>query len=414
VRRVSVEIRQLASDDLAAWYAAMNRAFFNASDPERMADARRSSLDYARALAAYDEGRVVATFRSFATEYTVPGGAMVPAAAVTNVTVSATHRRQGLLTAMMSRDLDAAKERGEPVAILIASEWPIYGRYGFGPATEHVTWEIDVPGARLRPEHQGEGTIAYSEPTEMRKLAPAVFDAHRAACPGELARSDFRWDIDFGVIPPAWPPDTGAGRTDHILCRDGDEVTGYATYQIKDDARDRVIDGVITLHELIAATPAAYARLWRFLTEHDLVTTIRAADRPVAEPLRWQVLDGRALRQAVRADFIWLRVLDVERALEARRYWTSGRVVLEVVDRLGYASGRFALDATPDGATCRRVDEEPDVTLDAAALGSVYLGGFGVRELALAGRVSEVRSGGIDTADAVLHAPVRPWSATWF
>lgn len=404
------EIRTLDPADLAAWYAAMGRGFLLHNDPHQVAEARRPTLDFTRTIAAYDGSEVVGTFRSLPTELTVPGGARLPADAITNVTVSATHRRQGLLTGMMRHDLDAARERGEPLAILIASEWLIYGRYGFGPATEHASWQLDARAARF--VDGGAGTVRYAGADEMRAVAPGVYDRHRALTPGEIARNALRWDAAFGQHAVPW---IDLSKDIRVICDDaGGTPAGYAVYRVEDKWADRRPDAVVEVQELVAATPEAGRRLWRFLAELDLVTTVKAADRSVAEPLRWALADSRAMWQTMRADFLWVRLLDVERSLAARRYLAPGRVVLEVVDPGGHAGGRFALDGGPDGATCARTDAAPDLTLDAQALGTVYLGGVTLGELAVGCRVVEHRAGALATADAMFRGATTPWSATWF
>ena len=137
-----------------------------------------------RTLGAFDGGRCVATFRSFAQELTVVGGRLVPADAISNVTVTSTHRRRGLLTRMMARDLAAAKERGDVVATLIAAEYPIYGRYGFGPATNATEWTIEVPRAGLDPRWAGPddgGRNDLVDGEDVRKIGPELQDRSGAA-----------------------------------------------------------------------------------------------------------------------------------------------------------------------------------------------------------------------------------------
>jgi predicted acetyltransferase len=170
----------------------------------------------------------------------------------------------------------------------------------------------------------------------------------------------------------------------------------------------------LVVDDLVAATPQAYTALWRTLLGMDNVVTVSAGMRPVDEPLGWFLLDGRAIRQRDRSDFTWLRVLDVPAALEARRYSVTGRVVLEVVDPMGFAAGRWALDGGPDGATCARTDASADLTVPVTTLGSIYLGGYRLRTLAGAGLASEHTPGALATADAMFAGHVAPWCNTEF
>jgi predicted acetyltransferase len=141
---------------------------------------------------------------------------------------------------------------------------------------------------------------------------------------------------------------------------------------------------------------------------------VKAADRGVAEPVRWRLADARVLRQVERGEFQWVRLLDPAAALAARRYPAPGRVVLEVADAMGHAGGCYELDGGPDGAECRRTTRSPDLTLDVRDLGTAYLGGFTVCDLAAGGRVVEHTAGALGRADAMFRSGTAPWSATWF
>ncbi|MFL6140011.1 MAG: GNAT family N-acetyltransferase [Frankiaceae bacterium] len=404
------DVRTLDPADLVGWCAVLNHAFFLPHDPAASAEVRRGGLDFDRTLAGYADGQVVSTFRSFPTPLTLPGGGVLTADAITAVTVSATHRRQGLLTEMMTTDLRAARDRGEPVAILIASEWSIYGRFGFGAATEHAEYELDARSARF--VDGGAGTVAYSTADEMRALAPAVFDAHRLTSVSEIGRTDRTWDVTFGQLTAPW---SDHSKDVHVLCRDDDgQTSGYATFTIEDRWDGRRPNVLLTLREMVTTHQAAATRLWRFLCDIDLVMTVKAADRSVAEPLRWQLGNARALHQRDRADFQWVRLLDVPTALAARRYPAPGRVVLEVVDGLGMSGGRYELEGSPDGAECRPTTRSADLSLDVRELGAVYLGGAGLQELATAGLVIERSSGALAGADAMFRGAMSPWSATWY
>ena len=192
------------------------------------------------------------------------------------------------------------------------------------------------------------------------------------------------------------------------------EVDGYVRYTASSGWDHMRPKGTLSIIELVAATPDAYLRLWRYCCEVDLITRVEAGDRPVDEPLVWLLRDGRCLRQNGRFDFLWVRLLDVAAALSARLYATEGRLVIEVTDRLGIAAGRFALDGGPDGATCAPSDASADLTLPVDALGSIYLGGMSVLALADAGRIDEHRQGAVARADTMFRSAVTPWCSTWF
>jgi predicted acetyltransferase len=114
---------------------------------------------------------------------------------------------------------------------------------------------------------------------------------------------------------------------------------------------------------------------------------------------------------------MWLRLLDLPAALSARRYAVADRVVLEVIDDDigGFATGRYVLDAGPDGATCTPSSAEPaDLLVHQRALAAAYLGGFSLRSQAIAGRIDEQKPGALRRADAMFATPMAPWCATGF
>jgi predicted acetyltransferase len=189
---------------------------------------------------------------------------------------------------------------------------------------------------------------------------------------------------------------------------------GYVRYRASQGWDHMRQNGELTVTELLAVTPAAYERLWRYCFEVDLVTTIRAGDRPVDETLGWLLEDARVVRQTGRYDFVWVRVLDVVSALSGRRYAVDGRVVVEVLDSLGFADGRFALEGGPEGAACVRTDETADLSMPVDVLGSLYAGGVSARAMGDIGRIDEHRPGAIDRADVMFRSSSAPWCATWF
>ncbi len=408
---MGVEVRTITEDELKAWGEAMTRGFMRAAVPEGDYEFRRGATDLDRAWAAFDGTSIVGTLRSFPTPLTLPGGASVTSAALTGVTVSATHRRQGLLTRMMLGDLDATVERDEPVGILIAAEFPIYGRFGYGSAADHNTLKLDVSRTAF-----GSATprAPWRWSTRPRSAVkhPGCTSATAPSSPAAIGRDDRWWDIAVRLIPfPAFP----IAEKFWVVCRDRrSKVVGYVSYTIDDHWVARRPENTVTIGELIGVDEEATLRLWQYVAQIDWARTVSASDRSVDDPLHWQLVDGRALRAYDRSDFLWVRPLDVPALLSARRYPVEERVVLEVVDELGYANGRFALDGGPDGATCAKARTRPDLTLSASALGAVSLGGTSLATLAHAGQVDEHKAGAAMRADALFRWPRAPWCNTWF
>jgi predicted acetyltransferase len=403
------QVRTIEASEIDSWVRCMGVGFLY-TVPDGYGQYFLGDIDLDRTWGAFDGDRVVGTLRSFPTPFTTPGPAEVEVAALTNVTVAPTHRRRGLLSAMITSDLRASADRGEPVGILIASEYPIYGRFGYGAAIEAASYSVDLATARFR--GPGIGSVELVDLVTMRTEAPGIYERFRARQPGSIGRNARWWDrvLHQVEVPGAKKPE-GYG----ALYRSPEGgVEGYVRYRATQSTDHMRPTGELTVDELVAVTPAAYERLWRYCCEVDLVVTVRAGDRAVDEPLGWLLTDGRALRQAGRYDFVWVRVLDVAVALAARRYAVEGRIVIEVADPLGLAGGRFALDGGPAGATCTRSDESADLSMPVDALGSLYGGGVSAHVLHDIGRIDEHRPGAMDRAAVMFRTSTPPWCSTWF
>lgn len=407
---MSLDIRAITADEVLAYRRAVRTGFLLAETIDDEQLARDMFEPFERCLASFDGTEMVATLQSFPLELTLPGGATVPTGGVSAVTCRGTHRRQGLLTQMITRDLTDSRERGEVADILIAAEYPIYGRFGYGPAVFSTTWELDTTSVRFT--NAGEGTVQFVDNATYRKEAPVVFDRIRRARAGMIDRDTFTWDAQADLRRS---PEDKPWQGFRVLCSDDDGVVqGYASYTIKRDWNDMRPQGLVEVSEMAATTPAAQARLWRYLAELDWIVKVKAGDRPVDEMLPWLLADGRHAKQTNHADFIWVRPLDVSRLLTARTYTSTGTLVVEVVDPQGLAGGRFLLDASPDGAMCAPTTDTADLTMPIAALGAASLGGASVQTLARAGWLDEHTEGAVDRASAMLGTPRPPWCNTWF
>jgi predicted acetyltransferase len=301
-------------------------------------------------------------------------------------------------------------ERGEPLGILIASEYPIYGRFGYGAAIEAASYSLDLATTRfLEP---GEGSVELVDHATLRHEAPALYERFRTRQPGSIGRSGRWWDrvLHQVEVPGAKKPEGYQA----LYRAPSGSPEGYVRYRATQSTDSMRLTGELTVDELVATTPAAYQRLWRYCSEVDLVVTLRAGDRTVDEPLGWLLADGRTLRQTGRYDFVWVRVLDVPSALSARRYPVDGHLVLEVTDPLGFAAGRYALDGGASGATCTRTDGTADLSMPVDALGSLYAGGVSAHLLSAIGRIDEHRAGAVDRAAVMFGTSVPPWCSTWF
>ena len=406
---MSLEVRTIHAADIYGWVGCMGMGFLT-SHAEGFAEYMLGDMDLARTWGAFDGDTAVGTLRSFATHLTVPGPSPIPANALTNVTVAPTHRRRGLLTRMITGELRAAAGRGEPVSILIASEYPIYGRFGYGAAVEGASYRVDLAATRFR--RPADGTVEMVQLAELRALAPPIYDTVRARQPGAIDRDARWWDRALHQIqvPGAAGPE---GYQAVYRDRSGTPA-GYVRYRARSKWDQMRPQGELTIDELVATSTAAYEGLWQHCCGVDLVTTVKAGDRPVDELLPWLLEDGRAVVQVGRFDFVWVRILDVAACLAARSYAHEDRLVIDVADDLGLATGRFALEGGTGGGSCAPTGEEPDLVMAVGALGSLYAGGASAAILADAGRIEERRPGALARADTMFRTARAPWCSTWF
>ncbi|MCX4779356.1 GNAT family N-acetyltransferase [Streptomyces sp. NBC_01264] len=409
---MSADVRPIAVSELPEWLRTNQVGFLNAVPPTAADIAQLTEVfDFARTQGGFDAdtGRCVATFRSFPQELTVPGGAFVPSSAVTNVTVAPTHRRQGLLTRMMAADLSAAHARGDVLSTLISAEYPIYGRYGYGPATSVSEWEIDVPRTGLDPRQPlpGDGgRIDLVDEAEVRELGPALHERVRAATPGAVSRDARWWQVNTGAETLSHSPYTPSF---HAVYRTAQgEVAGLVRYVTDDNWTDAKVPlNTLKVMRLLAVSPEAERALWRFLCSVDWVMKVRTGYRAPDDLVARLLPDVRAARMLTSADWLWVRLLDVVRALGARTYAVPGVLVLEVVDKTGPAGGRYRLDA--GAGECVRTEEPADLRLDVGTLGSLYLGDESAVRLAALGEITEERPGAVALADVVFRTARRPW-----
>ncbi|MEU1533210.1 GNAT family N-acetyltransferase [Streptomyces fagopyri] len=411
-RRDGIAVRPITETEIPDWTRALNTGFLRSPAVSEQETADRGSyMLLPRTLGAFDTDRCVATFRSFPQQLTTVGGALVPAEAITNVSVTATHRRRGLLTRMMGTALPAAKERGDVVATLIAAEYPIYGRYGFGPATTATQWTVDVPRTGLDRRWSGPadgGRIDLVDGEEVRKTGPELHARLSRTQPGVVSRTERWWQKNTGALTA----DLGTWTEPfHAVYRSADgTVEGMVAYESDDNWGDaKQPQNTATVKWLIGVTPAAERALWHYLCSIDWITRVRTGWRAPDDLLPDLLPDPRAARITSRADWLWVRILDVVRAMEARTYAGSGTLVLDVTDRDGLSAGRYRLDAGPDGAVCVPTGRSADLTLDVGELSALWLGEASAVRLAALGRVREEREGAALVADALLRTSRRPW-----
>jgi predicted acetyltransferase len=239
------------------------------------------------------------------------------------------------------------------------------------------------------------------------------YDRVRRAHPGELSRVDWWWEMFAG--DPEWRRHGENDRHDVVYESEPGRVDGWLSYRIKERWEHFIPSNLVKVEHFFALTPQAEAALWSYCLDLDLAGTVQLSSRPVDEPLRWYLTNPRLLRTIDLADHLWLRLVDLPAALQARRYATEGSLVLEVTDAARLDNqGRWLLEGGPDGASCRRTRRRPDLTLDVAELGAAYLGGTRLATLGRTGRVEERTPGALVRADAMLASDPPPWTTTYF
>jgi predicted acetyltransferase len=416
-------IRPIEEDEFDSFMMVDEHAFHGSPMSESRRRMVLDRFEFDRTLAAFDETTPAGVTMCFSFQLSVPGQEVLPAAGVTFVAVLPTHRRRGVLNSMMRRQLADVRDRGEPLAILWASESVIYSRYGYGRAS----WNLDFTLRR------GEGTLATTAPSgtapsgtapsgsglRLRLAEPEatlpelakVYDAVLPARPGFFGRNDAWWRRT--IYDPA-EERHGASPLHCLLAEDASGPRGYALYSGVDTWTGFLPENVLTVRELMAVDPAASATLWADLLTRDLTTEFRVPRRPVDDPLLYQLADPRRARPQLN-DALWVRIIDVPRALAGRKYSSPVDMVIEVRDEiLPSNAGRWRLTTTAETsngltAACVRASSAADLALDVTELGAAYLGGTRLGALAGAGLVAELRPGAARQLSAALSWDPSPW-----
>lgn len=410
-----MEIRSTTDEDLEVFVDTVHTAFGHFPEtPVGEGGRWWSALEMDRGLLAVaPDGKPVGTAASYSFELTLPGRTLVPVAGVTAVGVVPSHRRRGVLSAMMRQQLTEVRARGEFLSVLLASEAPIYGRFGYGPATSTARLTVPrhkaafaVPRARATADAPAtgsdSGSVEVLRRAECGEILEAVYDRYRRAQPGALSRPPRWWALGAGHAPTSPAPRYIA------VHRDADGTAdGYASYSIGEQ-------NTLTVDETIAVDDAVFTALARFVLGHDLVSQVVFRHVPPEHPLRWQLADLRAGEVGGHADWLWVRLLDVPRALTARGWSTDGELVLDVDDPFLGEHGRYLLTIRDGKADCVPTDRQPDLSLDVRDLGSVYLGGTTPSTLVRAGHIRAHHPGAAALADALFGTERSPHCLHWF
>jgi predicted acetyltransferase len=399
---MSFEVRPCA--DLAEYADAtdaIGQYFGNEPDPEKTERFSRV-LPIDRMHAAWEDGQIVGGAGGFPFTMSVPGG-MLPCGGTTVVGVAPTHRRRGVLRAMMRAHLDDVHERGEPIAALWASEETIYGRFGYGPAA--YAGEVNIPKEYVDfiAPREPSGTMRIVEKDEALETFPPLWEGLARERPGMFMRSRDWWELRALRDPPERRG--GAGPKRFVLLEVDGAPAGYAIYRHQMDWEDGVSSGKVLVIEAIAAEASALAELWRYLLDIDWVAAISSWLLPPDHPLFFVLAQTRRMRYRL-GDGLWVRPIDVGAALSGRTYPEDGEVVFDVRDSFcPWNEGRWKLA----GGAAERTNADADLALDVSTLGAAYLGGIRFAQLAQGGHVEELKPGAVERADGIFRHGLHPW-----
>lgn len=406
----------------AAYFEAVRAGFHGkASTPEELvkrveraqADGRRLTavlVDNPPAHALPAEVPV-ATFASFTKDMNIGFGRQLSTHLITWVTVRPTHRRRGLLRSLLSADLERAKGAGFPVAALTATEAGIYGRFGFGGATWYSAIELDTsPGFSLI--HESDRRVEAARPEVLTELGPAIYERFQKQSPGAIGRQAVYTEIAAGTTSDdSIDPDRAVRAALHYDVNG--EPDGYVSYRVKDSDGARPS---LEIRDFVAVSNEAYRALWEFVGSIDLVNRVTWDEAAVNSPLPWMLTDSRRFTVTSTSDNIWLRILDVPAALEARAWPQDGRLTLDIRDPMGLAGGVFVLEARDGEASVTPVSDDAavDLRMGIAELAAIYLGGADPSILARAGRIASLTQGSARLARQMFALERLPYSPSDF
>ena len=378
-------------------YFGLDRSIENA---ERFLD----WIELDRMHGAWDGDRIVGGAGAFPLDVSVPGGKRVPCAGVSVIGVQPTDRRRGVMTALMRAQLDDVHRRGEPLAYLWASEGTIYGRFGYGLASQQASISLPRERTAFAQPFEPRGRVRFVTKEEALAAFPPLYERVRDLRPGMPSRSRAWWETRRLADDPARRR-PGQGPLQLALLEQDGEPAGYASYRIAPGIANGITTSRVIVSEVIAPTPEAERELWRFILDIDWVASIDYAYLPPDGALVLLLAHPRHLKQTL-SDGAWLRLVDVKEALSARALAEGPPIVLEIEDSFcPWNAGRWHVEA----GKVDRTDGEADLRLDVSSLGSVYLGGFTFGDLVRAVRATELRQGAAARADKLFGSAAGPW-----
>ena len=401
------ELGTCTADNLRE-FLETTEATFGHSAPADLVDRFEHLIPPDRATYVSEGDVMVGTAGIYPFTLTIPGGE-IPAAGVTMVGVLPSHRRKGVLTRMMRRQFEESRDRGEPVAVLWASEGGIYERFGYGIAAVQHQVGIERQHAKFRDDPGPSGRIRLHSLDKAAHAIGPIWDRVRKERPGLFVRTSDWWKHHTLADPEEHR--RGGGPMFCAVWEKDSEDHAYALYRLHASWDWGSPNGRLNVKEVVADSSEATREMWRFLFGVDLAIKVETniASLAVDDPLPLMIEEMRRVH-TIRWDSLWVRIVDVAPALEARSYATGGVLVLELDDpHCPWNTGRWRIEARPDGASVATTGDEPDVRMTPQDLGQIYLGGFTFSQLHRAGRLEELSTGAIARADSMFVTDVAPW-----
>ncbi len=413
---MTIELRSVTDKNFVEWRKAVRQGFGIHVHPDDIARLRNDRAELDRLIAAVDTGseRIVGTGGADSYSLTVPGGAVVSMAGVAYMTTSVTHRRQGAFSGMMNHIHDEARERGDIVSGLWASQAHLYSRFDYGLGVNSYDWEID-PGfgsfshSPISDDDKSDAHVYFVDADEAAAMLPGIYEQMCQQTIGSVDRNPGRWR--YQLFDEERIRD-GASALFFAICEEDGEQTGYVAYRMRRKGDTDM--GVMEIIEQVSVTDTAHATMWRFLLNFDLVGKITATNRPADDPLWWMLADPRRLNRKSH-DALWVRLLDIPKALEARTYNADGHLKVGLISESQPAvAGTYVLDIDDSQASVKKTTDKPDVIMTPADLSAIYMGGATPGSLVEAGRIDTVTTGSLAKLHGMFSTDSAPWCAHYF
>ena len=413
---MTIELRPVTDDNFSEWRKTVRHGFGEHVHPDDIVRLRNERVELDRLVAAVDtqSNRIIGTGGADSYWLTVPGGELVPMAGVAYMTTSVTHRRQGAFSNMMTYIHDAARERGDVISGLWASQSHLYGRFDYGLSINSYDWEIDpsfgefshFPAANA---NNADIKVSFIDANEAEVVLPGIYERMHRQTTGSVNRTSGRWRYQLFDEERVRQ---GASPLFFAVCEEAGEQTGYVSYRMRRQGDSDM--GTLEVVEQVSATEVAHAAIWRFLLDFDLVGNITAINRPSDDSLWWMLSDPRRLRRKSH-DALWVRLLDIPKALEARTYNSDGILKIGLVsDVQPESAGTYVIEIDDSRGSVKKTNDKPDVVMTPADLSALYLGGIGPGPLFEAGRINEITTGSLVKLTGMFNTDSAPWCAHYF